>query len=149
MTITELGVKFKALPRFKLNGYTHIEQTSEEFINNFIKVYNEKYYTTENDKNVCAPKMARSIEDIYRITKTYYPQLTLRSIMIHLAKGVTNKKFNVLFCNAIKKRVFNIKFTQFNSFGEEGTNYYERYKGTEIGCDEHGLSGDNYLNLLK
>lgn len=149
MTITEVGLKFKILPRYTLNGYIHDEKiSSENFILNLIIHYNEKYYTMQETKSICGPKLARSIEDIYRITKSYYPQITLTIIMTHLTKWVLEKRINVLFCKEIKKRVFNIKFTQFNSFGEEGSNKYNAYNGTAVGADEHGITGDMYLNLL-
>lgn len=149
MTITEVGVKLKSLSRYELKGYTHdITLSAKNFLLNFITLYNEKYYTVEGSTTICAPKYARSIEDIYRITKFYYPKITLRIIMTHLTEWVKSEDMNVLFCSAIKKRVFNIKYTQFNSFGEEGSNYYKRYTGLEIGQDEHGFTGDDYLNLL-
>lgn len=139
MTISEQGKIFKEKSRFQLKNYNHEEQNSEQFMRNFFIKYNQEYYTMDGAKAICGPKLARSLEDIYRIVKNYYPKITLRTIMKTLANFHVEENVKTLFCGQIKKRVFHIKY---------GTNDFKKTL-LKYNLDELGFSGDDYLNLIK
>ena len=66
----------------KLGGFTLIEDNTKDFIRNFLFKYN-KTCTTENQSGAvtCWPEKRRSAQDIYCITKNYFPKTTLEEVI--------------------------------------------------------------------
>jgi len=69
-----------------------------------LNMYNNTYHL---DKSIqCSSYKRRSSEDLYKICKAYYPDLTYYTLLKTLHILVNNKKIRMLFCPGINKYVY-------------------------------------------
>lgn len=123
--------------------------TVERFVRNF-KENGRRYYTINTAGEILTSiGKYRSLNDIYCITKHYFPDVTLKKVMQILVEQVQAGDNGVLFCDTIQKRVFGVSSSLNAGFAENPKKLYGRYTGTELGKDEHGFDETTYLNLLK
>lgn len=90
----------------KLKGYTHVDQSLEQFIYNFLVYYNSKYNTTYlNGIPQCDKGRHRSLGDITGICKYYYgKQVTkeeVKEILLDFGEKLVGH-----FCPTIRKRIY-------------------------------------------
>lgn len=123
--------------------------TVERFVRDF-KSNGRRYYTINTQGEILTSiGKYRSLNDIYCITKHYFPDVTLKEVMKVLAEQVQAEENGVLFCDTIQKRVFGVSSSLNAGFAENSLKLYGRYTGTELGKDEYGFDETTYLNLLK
>lgn len=147
--IEELEKQLNKKDLLKFASYTGSEPDVESFLKKFTEI-NKRYFTKFVDGNKqCEPNKYRSIEDIYLLTRNYFPKTTLKEVMKILAELVTMDKLFVIWCPRIKKRVF-MQYRDINAgLAYTELKMYGAYNGTEKGKDEFGFNEDDYLNLLK
>lgn len=98
----------------------------EEFLLNLVKVWNRKFPTIDakSEKFTEPEDKHRSIEDLFRITKFYKPEVTLQEVCKALFDLRECKKLHSLYCGNISKITFfppgsrgygNSLFSPFNS----------------------------------
>lgn len=110
--LTEIENKILEMPEIRLKGVLKLRKESlEEFLADFFKKWNNEKITiyTENSKEQTDVAKRRSLGDIFKICKYYYPKCTLQEvthILYHVLPTTINPGFRSSFCNQIKKRVF-------------------------------------------
>lgn len=117
--------------------------TKEHFIKIKIFELSEKQNTTLKDGTItCSKQCWRSIEDLFLITKYYYPNTTFIEFMQLFYKDFiiekNNKMFVGQFCNTIERRTFKSYDSSSNS----------KLYDMELN-DEHGLTIPEWLDELK
>lgn len=112
-------------------GEANIDNTVDipTFLQELINNYVNHNYTYDINNNITDEKaLHRSIEDIFRITKYYYPDITLKELLTELLKLQRDDKIRSLFCNDILKRTYFTKNTEFSrDYGWEYVNSSVRY----------------------
>lgn len=88
-----------------------IPATVEEFLIKFFKAYNAEKNTIYVDDRTVQTTVGRrrSLGDIYKLCKYYYPNITLKEILVFLYKTLPaklNPGFRTSYCTTIKKRVW-------------------------------------------
>lgn len=88
-----------------------IPKTLQVFLVNFFQDYNnEKNTIYTNDKTVqTTPGRRRSLGDIYKLCKYYFPDCTLRQVLVLLyttLPTVLTNGFRSSYCSTIRKRVW-------------------------------------------
>lgn len=137
------------LDNISFQGYQlPINYTVQQFLNDFCNLRNHYYTQNEFGMIVTSIGKYRSLNDIYCITKHYFPEVTLKQIMKILAEQVQTEQTGVLFCADIKKRVFYVPKMLNAGFAQNNDKFYGRYQGTKKGKDEYGFDEHTYLNLL-
>ncbi|MFA9239458.1 MAG: hypothetical protein ACEQSQ_06155 [Candidatus Paceibacteria bacterium] len=95
-----------------LNFYKKdLPPTLQEFLKKFFEEYNNNFNTiyVESKKEQTSIGRRRSLGDIYKICKYYYPSCNLRDVIQILYTTLPKAfktGFRTSFCNTIKKRVF-------------------------------------------
>lgn len=111
----------------------------EQFLKEYFKNMNNSFPTVDSKNNrICDAQKLRSLGDIYRICKYYYPNVTLEQVGSILNKRRVNPHYTKekipfspsWICGTIKRRVY------FVSTGYRG---YDNYK------DEFGRTQKDYL----
>jgi hypothetical protein len=82
------------------------EKTLEDFVLNFLKVYADNSYTWQDSKKICNKFKNRSIQDVYSVAKSYFPDTTLAEVIRILSKLYLNKKISYWECYVVKRIVF-------------------------------------------
>lgn len=139
-------VLYKQEGVLRFDAFINIEGLSlEEFLSNLVVDYARLYNTLDTDDNIqCDYNRNRSLGDIYRITLSYFPEVSLVEVIQALITLV-NQEDEVMSmrCGDISKRV-----------------YYNRYKGYGRGVpfnnggsmsdprDEFDLKAYEYMPLL-
>src|SRR3990167_6286523 len=89
------------------DNYVHDPTTSlTNFIKNFLRDFRnfyKTYKTTQRENPQCNAGKLRSMIDIFRICRWYYPDCTLRQVREYLLSSSTIK---TQICNLIQRRVF-------------------------------------------
>jgi len=107
------------------------------FLRRFFKEYNTNHYTIVDDLDkhiICGPNRRRSIEDIYQITRYYFPKVTLDQVIKLLIELVHENCLGLSKCNDIKKYVFVNKCP---------------YTGVYLDKELEFIAGVNFRQLIK
>jgi hypothetical protein len=102
--LIEDSVKNKRLLEFDTNF--KFKSMGEFFA--FNNIYDTSVASSQYTNKQCFKKKRRSLGDIYRIYKYYYPQITIKEIIEKLQLEIDQNKLSVSYCNDIKKCVFTI-----------------------------------------
>lgn len=102
-----------------LDGYslTEYDDSLEDFIHNLLAVYNKKYQTVvagivEGTKpQLTRPGAHRSIIDIFLLSKYYFPDCTLRTV-IKALYSLGDDNICTQICGTIYRRVYELRVTQ-------------------------------------
>ena len=83
--------------------------TFQEFILNFFEMANKKKTVyEENDYQQCYSYAARSMGDMYHITKYYFPELTFEEFYVFFyTQYIKDPNCKGHYCGDVKRRVFN------------------------------------------
>lgn len=140
-----MSAKFEAAEKLlkgkylvKFDGVNEItDETPESFIKNSFFKYNKQHDSvfaarTVNPKKSLAKVVGkqqteqghrRSLGDIFRVTRYYFPNVTVMQIFKILYNLVINEKYiRTSYCHATDKRMFRIKATSYENdvlFDEE------------------------------
>lgn len=122
---------------------TEYDNCVEDFIHNFLVVYNRKYKTGVVNKNIEVLEKPvatnalkhRSLIDIFLISKYYFPECTLKQCI----KGLysLNDSLCTQICSTIHRRVYEIRITQ--------SDLWKRHLADH---DELGYNTNYYLTIL-
>lgn len=94
------------IEQLKLKGYTHQDQTLEQFIYNFLVRYNSKYNTIHfNGIPQCDKGRHRSLGDITGICKYYYGEQVTKEQVKEILLDFGTKLVGH-YCPTIKKRIY-------------------------------------------
>ena len=123
-----------------LQGYTltEFDDCLEDFIHNFLTVYNKTYKTVyqNNKKDQTRIGAHRSLIDIFLICKYYFPNCTLKEVIKGLYNlGIDNLCYQI--CNTINRRVYELVVTQSKLWQTQTTD-----------SDEFGWQTSDYLTIL-
>ena len=114
------------------------EETLEEFLIKFFTKWNIEKNTiyVDNEKIQTQSKRRRSLGDIYKICKYYYPRCTLRQVAVLLYSTLSKKVpgFRSSYCWTINKRVW---------YKGDHTGFYNKTQE-----DEYGMSTKDWEDLL-
>lgn len=128
-------IAFNRPLRFDHDYEKHTNSISE-FLSEFFKL-NNKYNTiyADDDTLQCPAKtIRRSLIDIFLITRFYFPNTTLKSVIKNLYIH-HEKTINIQFCQMIRRRVYD---------GRQGKGAFV-YNGEAK--DELGFTVDEYLKI--
>lgn len=95
-----------------LKNFTLTDKTAIDFVRNFLVDYNNKHETLLDGRFYCQTFRRRSVEDIYNLTRNYFPEITQNDvieILIDLLfenKEDKNYLINGIYCSGIKRTVF-------------------------------------------
>lgn len=116
---------------------TEYDDCLEDFIHNFLAVYNRQYktITVDNKQEQTRAGAHRSLIDIFMICKYYFPSCTLKNVI----KGLyaLNNSLCSQICNTINRRVYELEITQ----GRLWRSHLED-------IDEFNYTEQDYLNIL-
>jgi len=114
----------------------HVPNSYDEFMKQFFVNYSRNYctYNVSNDKMVCDRFRRRSIQDIYLISKTYFPSITLDDVIQELILLVKTEYLGVSKCSDIHMYVFKKK---------------DDYTGVYTDKELEFMSGVNFKQLMK
>lgn len=91
----------------KQKKFVRTDYTVNEFILNFVDIYNNNYLTIDKFGGlICDTGRRRSLGDIFLICKHYYPDVTMEQVLVILLNYCDNWKISCSYCNTIKKLVF-------------------------------------------
>lgn len=92
----------------KMNDeFSLIEKTPKEFIFNVIDKYSDREATYNLDGSwQCSGGVYRSTGDIFRLTKYYFPKITLRQVLKFLYQLTKENIIYPSYCDRINKRVW-------------------------------------------
>lgn len=127
-----------AKPPLMLDGKVRKHRTVKMFLKTFFTEYNREYSTRHLNKRLqCHLGRRRSLGDLYRIVKHYYPKATLKEVLrvLYVELPEELKGFRISFCSEIKRKVF----------------YYSYFRNTFVGNtrDEFGITPNEYKNELE
>ena len=160
MLLKEIRKQLEDQGLLHLASYRHNKNLSlEDWLRKFINELNYKKNTLDTDGDVDTPSgKRRSIGDIYRIAKTYYPDISFKELCVNLFAIRT--EFNDSFCSSIYKHVFYKKSDgreqnsmddiDYGSWDKNGIdadiegNMHNYPKGN---CDEFGRTLSDYTKL--
>lgn len=117
---------------------TENDENLEDFIHNFLMVYNQKYPTVSQnnrDVNQCRRGAHRSLIDIFLVSKYYFPDCTLEEVKNALYSNGENLVYQT--CSTVNRRVYELK-THTNFIG------WIRHGFNDV--DELGFTGQQLLN---
>jgi hypothetical protein len=119
------------LAHYRHNSSLTIEQWLKKFLNELN--YEKDTLNAEEEIDTYAGKR-RSLGDIYRIARTYYPKLKLKELASTLYS--IRNEFHYSLCNTIKKQVFYSK--------KDGANRQEFNHE-----DEYGRTLESYTKIKR
>lgn len=126
----------KHLKPLALVGYslTEDDENLEDFIHNFLAVYNRMHKTaflSDLDSAQCLAGRHRSLVDIFLICKHYFPDCTLKEVRDSLYSLGDNLCYQL--CSTVHRRVYElkIKYPSMNRHGQTSKD--------EFGCTEAEL----------
>lgn len=145
--IEEVEERLNQLPTIIVDGYDHPNHLSlDGFISEFILHLNRIYTTSVADgSHTDAAGKHRSIGDIYRICKRYYPNTTLVEVNDILNDLWAKRQIKTLKCPHIQKRVYFERAHAHDgeTYGETLKMYYGFYQNR----NEYGwMIGEDYFN---
>lgn len=98
-----------------------------DFLWYFFNEYNKRSYTVDDTNTVqCAFNKRRSLGDIYRICRYYYPDITLEQVLKTLISLINSRDIGASRCSTIHKYVFHVDslVVKYND-ALEYSNYYK------------------------
>ena len=110
------------LANYRHNSSLTIEQWLRKFLN---ELNYEKDTLNANEEIDTSAGRRRSLGDIYRIARTYYPKLKLKELASTLYS--IRNEFHYSFCNTIKKQVF---YSEKDSANRQEFNHEDEYGRT-------------------
>lgn len=144
MTKKEIDELLSSFPTLYFDNYTHKRMKFSDFV--------KKIFILNNSHSTCNSKTReieeygnnrrRSIVDIYRICKHYYPKTTNISLLAKIFYQFKEQyilKRNI--CSQVKRRVFMLA-----GYSEDTPAANLNY-GCDINKDEFGLTFNEFLNL--
>lgn len=99
--------KLNKIGTYSLKLYRHENSLIfQDFIYNFLRDYSFYYQTMFNNNIICDSGRRRSLGDIYLITKHYYPDITLETVLKELLYLVKGNIISVQKCSTIGRHVY-------------------------------------------
>lgn len=143
-SFSEIQDQLDELPPLRLRGVLKKRsETLEEFLVKFFNKFNDERVTiyVGNSHEQTSTGKRRSLADIYKICKYYYPKVTLEMVQKALVKIMKDKsvpRFRSSYCHTINKRVWYV--------GDETKNsaVYD-----QTSPDEFGLKYNDWQKLNK
>ena len=129
-TYKSLRNQLDSKSKLRLSGYQHNpDMPYSEFIQKLLAEYNKQCptYDVDTAELQCQSARNRSLEDIYRIVKNYYPNLRLRTIYTTLLENSGS-----MICSSIKRRTYREK---------------EYWSNHDVTPDEHGWGPSNIPSI--
>lgn len=110
-TIQTLSTKILAEGSLRIQGLLKKrEETSKEFLRTLFKKWNSELNTLNvpNGTVQTVPNKRRSLGDIFRIVRYYYPRTSLKTVINVIYDDLFDSvpKFRSSYCSTINKRVF-------------------------------------------
>jgi hypothetical protein len=141
MTLATITEQLNNLPGIRVQGLLKKrEETLKEFLIKFFTKWNHTKPTVFADSKAVQTPAAkrRSLGDIYKICKYYYPKTNLKQVRNLLYTTLHNEvpRFRSSYCNQIHKRVW------YQGSATQGAGVFDKTH-----ADEYGLGWDNWLNL--
>lgn len=124
--------KFAPL-KLRKNGEKFVltEDNPTQFIRNFITIYNKDHKTYRGNRIQCREDRNRSFEDIYLLTKNYFPQVSLENVFHFLIDGLfSNTKeswFMGFYYPDVRKVVFYNKKYGYSFEAIEKSEFYDQF----------------------
>lgn len=84
----------------------------KDFILKFLQNYNKEYFTFCGKRYICDLHRRRSLGDIYRICKNYYPDCKPEQVLKYLIDLNNEGYIGGSYCNTINRFVFHDEHTQ-------------------------------------
>lgn len=134
--LVNTGEKLDKLPPLHLRNFNTDVLTGkspEKILNILIEAQYKDFTVTDNGDIQCEPGRKRSQEDLYRIMKYYYPEITFPILREMLLKMINESHLCSLHCHDINRRIF-FKAHQFPN-----TNWYDGTVQIPIRTDNLGL----------
>ena len=134
--------KFDKLRKLSLKDFENTDKDIKDFLKNFLVTYNkEKATIVKQSKRAHTPKAkTRSLGDIYRITKSYFPDTTLKEVLTIITDF---EYISGHYCPDIHKQVYFIG----NDFNE--LSCHSSRSKFDNGFDENGINIKPYLEKSK
>lgn len=135
--------------RFKNQNYPfddliEFKGTLLEFLVEFFGYFNRYFNTYSINERQCTPNRRRSLGDIYRICKTYFPDCTLAEVLECLIWLLNNRRIGASRCTDIKKFVFHRDSYVFKP--KDILEYTNQYKFQDL-VDVYG--NEEFVNGVK
>lgn len=138
--IEQVEKELNQLPILVIEGYIFDQTLSlSDFILKFIDTLNIRYQTTDNAGHTEATGKHRSLGDIYRVCRSYYPNVTLLEVYDAINTLWAECKIKTLKCPTISKRVY-FEFAHHHSgasFKPKKGYFYANEYGWELANAEH------------
>lgn len=136
--LLKLGLVRK--PKFELDVF--IQLLIDRWINKY-ETFNMEGVVTDGKR------LHRSIDDIYRITKYYKPEVTLLDIIRVLVLKIQSKEVRTLFCKNIMKRTYFTKIEDYNrGYWTNGITFDFKIHNEETEGDDN-FEEFNLINFAK
>lgn len=132
------------------------EKNIDDFMSRFF-YYNAKYRTVyaANGAGQTPANKRRSVADIYRIVRYYFPNASLTKLYKRLTQLVKDNVISSAFCEVIGKRVYrkrdgyeNTSFFNGTMTDEYGVDF-EEFDLEGVAINEHGWGTDYDEDVLK
>ena len=123
-----------AQPELKFRDLDSLEGVKlKDFLKNFFSLYSENYITiyAKNGVTQTARGKRRSIGDIFRITKYYYPRVALTTVYKEMLLNIQRYKFFSYICGDSGLRVY--RDTTRQVYGKGG--FFNSFPTDEFGVD--------------
>lgn len=130
--------------KLELQDFVLTEERFEDFISNFIKKYNLKYYTISREgekvEEITGLDKNRSVEEVFVLTKFYFPKVTLSEYLDFLIAYSNDGRHGVMifWCCDIKKPVIYRVHRKYScgkgvySYDFEDSSYKDQQKNENI-----------------
>jgi hypothetical protein len=131
--VRTLTVQLNKLPAIRIQGILKKRsETLQLFLVRFFTRWNHENDTifVDTHKVQTAAGKRRSISDIYKICKYYYPACTLRQVKEMLYGGLTGDdipRFRTSYCHTINKRVW------YQGSSDQASSVYDKTTKDEFG----------------
>ncbi len=157
----EIKEYLMAQPELKFRDLDSVEGIKlKDFLKNFFSIYSERHVTiyAKNGVTQTAHGRRRSIGDIFRITKYYYPKVRLTTVYKEMLLNIQRYKFFSYICAETKLRVYRDTTREvygkggfFNSepIDEFGVDFTEFEEFDESLHNSHGGNQEYGLKHLK
>ncbi len=142
MTIKEVEEALRRKHKIVINGYKHVSTMPlRAFLRKYITEIALRTPTMKTGGKVqCEAGRRRSLQDLYIICKQYYPEVTLKEVMLTLMDLVEAGVITPGFCSQIKHEVF---YSGFANFPRRLEHCFTNNR------KEYGWSQKTWLNLRK
>lgn len=120
--IPQVEEAFKKLPVLRFEKFFKKELNGvnlEEFVNRFYNQFNDKHNTKDvkTDRIENTIGKYRSLQDLYSISKYYYPNMTIEEFFTAVFENCKkNRIFGRWFCNSTKRYVLSKEATDYDEY---------------------------------